>query len=289
MTLFEKNPVTLLRNILLESWSGKIVSKENIDQIDAIANELVLDHKFEEFESRRSSAGSKQRRFLTAGDILEDTIRQIGPRITPAALETESAHVFAEKIKPKKNVLNDSATLSSRPKSSKRRQYEQESLNSICAISEDELEKRMLPSLFVSMRKKHKAQANLPSLPSPHIDQPFTHNIPTTSSRGLGEAAISILKAWMFAPEHIDHPYPTEDEKLTLAVKAGISKTQVSNWFVNARKRLWQPQMKKISTAQVSCAQVKQEVSVTHSKGLVTTPKEHDAQEAAAILLGFHS
>jgi hypothetical protein len=39
--------------------------------------------------------------------------------------------------------------------------------------------------------------------------------------------------------EHQDHPYPNEDEKKSIAQKAGIREDQVSNWFVNVRKRYW--------------------------------------------------
>ncbi|KAH8200662.1 hypothetical protein TruAng_005199 [Truncatella angustata] len=36
---------------------------------------------------------------------------------------------------------------------------------------------------------------------------------------------------------HIDHPYPTDEEKAELGGHSGLSKTQVGNWFVNARRR----------------------------------------------------
>lgn len=41
--------------------------------------------------------------------------------------------------------------------------------------------------------------------------------------------------------EHFTHPYPNEDEKQQLAIDNGITVSQVTNWFTNARKRLWQP------------------------------------------------
>ena len=61
----------------------------------------------------------------------------------------------------------------------------------------------------------------------------------------LPEGAVAVMKEWMFSPEHVDHPYPDEMEKQQLAEAAGITKVQLSNWFVNARKRLWQPYMRK--------------------------------------------
>ncbi|CEJ80443.1 hypothetical protein VHEMI00625 [[Torrubiella] hemipterigena] len=36
---------------------------------------------------------------------------------------------------------------------------------------------------------------------------------------------------------HLDHPYPSEDEKSELAEACGLTKTQVVNWFANARRR----------------------------------------------------
>ncbi|OQS00210.1 hypothetical protein THRCLA_21721 [Thraustotheca clavata] len=57
----------------------------------------------------------------------------------------------------------------------------------------------------------------------------------------LNPEAKNVLKAWMFSPEHFAHPYPSEEEKEELAAEAGIEVKQLSNWFTNARKRLWQP------------------------------------------------
>lgn len=44
-----------------------------------------------------------------------------------------------------------------------------------------------------------------------------------------------VLRNW-FAT-HQEHPYPSEDEKSNLAEQSGLSKTQVINWFANARRR----------------------------------------------------
>lgn len=39
--------------------------------------------------------------------------------------------------------------------------------------------------------------------------------------------------------EHILWPYPTEKDKKELAREAGLTATQLSNWFINQRKRHW--------------------------------------------------
>ncbi|QYS95173.1 C2H2 transcriptional regulator [Trichoderma simmonsii] len=44
-----------------------------------------------------------------------------------------------------------------------------------------------------------------------------------------------VLRNW-FAT-HQEHPYPSEDEKSMLSEQSGLSKTQVINWFANARRR----------------------------------------------------
>ncbi|XP_010672774.2 BEL1-like homeodomain protein 11 [Beta vulgaris subsp. vulgaris] len=62
--------------------------------------------------------------------------------------------------------------------------------------------------------------------------------------RGLPETSVAILRAWLF--EHFLHPYPNDSEKLTLASQTGLTKNQVSNWFINARVRLWKPMIEEM-------------------------------------------
>ncbi|XP_042058058.1 BEL1-like homeodomain protein 11 [Salvia splendens] len=62
--------------------------------------------------------------------------------------------------------------------------------------------------------------------------------------RGLPETCVTILRAWLFG--HFLHPYPNDSEKLMLASQTGLSKNQVSNWFINARVRLWKPMIEEM-------------------------------------------
>ncbi|KAL2332020.1 hypothetical protein Fmac_019601 [Flemingia macrophylla] len=62
--------------------------------------------------------------------------------------------------------------------------------------------------------------------------------------RGLPDRAVAILKAWLF--EHFLHPYPTDTDKHMLASQTGLSRNQVSNWFINARVRVWKPMVEEI-------------------------------------------
>ncbi|XP_031119104.1 BEL1-like homeodomain protein 3 [Ipomoea triloba] len=62
---------------------------------------------------------------------------------------------------------------------------------------------------------------------------------PWRPQRGLPENAVSVLRAWLF--EHFLHPYPKDSEKIMLARQTGLTRSQVANWFINARVRLWKP------------------------------------------------
>uniref|UniRef100_A0A7N0UC63 Homeobox domain-containing protein n=1 Tax=Kalanchoe fedtschenkoi TaxID=63787 RepID=A0A7N0UC63_KALFE len=62
--------------------------------------------------------------------------------------------------------------------------------------------------------------------------------------RGLPERSANILRAWLF--EHFLHPYPSDADKHLLARQTGLSRNQVSNWFINARVRLWKPMVEEM-------------------------------------------
>eukprot|EP00727_Mastigamoeba_balamuthi_P001356 m51a1_g11217 putative homeobox protein meis3 (167) ;mRNA; f:26811-27688 len=63
--------------------------------------------------------------------------------------------------------------------------------------------------------------------------------LPPKRARWLSTAATRALRAWLL--EHVDAPYPTPAQKQRLARAAGLSVTQVSNWFINARRRVLRP------------------------------------------------
>lgn len=62
--------------------------------------------------------------------------------------------------------------------------------------------------------------------------------------RGLPETSVSVLRTWMF--QNFLHPYPKDSEKHLLALKSGLTRNQVSNWFINARVRLWKPMIEEM-------------------------------------------
>ncbi|KAI8071528.1 homeobox KN domain-containing protein [Gongronella butleri] len=65
----------------------------------------------------------------------------------------------------------------------------------------------------------------------------------------LPKQVTATLKQWLLA--HIDHPYPSEIEKAALQQETQLTMSQISNWFINARRRIvpylahqtpqWQP------------------------------------------------
>ncbi|OQE46927.1 hypothetical protein PENCOP_c001G05389 [Penicillium coprophilum] len=58
----------------------------------------------------------------------------------------------------------------------------------------------------------------------------------TKRRRGnLPKPVTDILRAWFH--EHLDHPYPSEEDKQMFMTRTGLSINQISNWFINARRR----------------------------------------------------
>ncbi|KAI0259787.1 hypothetical protein BC834DRAFT_595670 [Gloeopeniophorella convolvens] len=72
-----------------------------------------------------------------------------------------------------------------------------------------------------------------PAAPSSLVDRP-------QKKRGkLPKPTTDFLKDWLH--RHSDHPYPSEDEKKQLCAATGLSMSQVSNWMINARRRILAP------------------------------------------------
>jgi Homeobox KN domain len=62
-------------------------------------------------------------------------------------------------------------------------------------------------------------------------------------TNSLPVETVEYLKSWMMSPEHIAHPYPTDLEKAQIMADTGIELKQLTNWFVNNRKRFWKPRV----------------------------------------------
>ncbi|KAK4477130.1 hypothetical protein RD792_016340 [Penstemon davidsonii] len=91
--------------------------------------------------------------------------------------------------------------------------------------------------------------------------------------RGLPETSVSILRAWLF--EHFLHPYPKDSDKIMLARQTGLTKSQVSNWFINARVRLWKPMVEEMYKEEEADAEME---SNSSSETLPRTAKTTDTR-----------
>ncbi|KAE8698669.1 BEL1-like homeodomain protein 7 [Hibiscus syriacus] len=94
--------------------------------------------------------------------------------------------------------------------------------------------------------------------------------------RGLPESSVSILRAWLF--EHFLHPYPKDSDKILLARQTGLTRSQVSNWFINARVRLWKPMVEEMYKEEFADAEMNSNSSsdnaVKATKGDTMTSKD---------------
>lgn len=93
----------------------------------------------------------------------------------------------------------------------------------------------------------------------------FQVKMPRKSS-SLPTETVDYLKAWMMSPQHIAHPYPTEQEKAKIMADTGIELKLLTNWFVNNRKRYWKPRVEarlQQQQAQVTASAVSKAVSPT--------------------------
>lgn len=84
--------------------------------------------------------------------------------------------------------------------------------------------------------------------------------------RGLPERSVTILRAWLF--EHFLHPYPSDADKHLLARQTGLSRNQVSNWFINARVRLWKPMVEEMYQQESK-----------EAEEMTTTTTDHDERD----------
>ncbi|CAL0331994.1 unnamed protein product [Lupinus luteus] len=93
---------------------------------------------------------------------------------------------------------------------------------------------------------------------------------PWRPQRGLPERSVSVLRAWLF--EHFLHPYPSDVDKHILARQTGLSRSQVSNWFINARVRLWKPMVEEMYLEEVK----EHENNMLNSSGGIDDPDLED-------------
>uniref|UniRef100_A0A1D1YQP0 BEL1-like homeodomain protein 7 n=2 Tax=Anthurium amnicola TaxID=1678845 RepID=A0A1D1YQP0_9ARAE len=99
--------------------------------------------------------------------------------------------------------------------------------------------------------------------------------------RGLPETSVSILRAWLF--EHFLHPYPKDSDKLTLARQTGLTRSQVSNWFINARVRLWKPMIEDMYKEEFGETEMDSNSSENATKGKEETRSSEDRDDLPSL------
>jgi len=60
-----------------------------------------------------------------------------------------------------------------------------------------------------------------------------------STSGGIPQPVTDYLKNWLLSPEHINNPFPTEEEKEQMQAATGLKKKQIQQWFSNNRKRFF--------------------------------------------------
>jgi hypothetical protein len=78
-------------------------------------------------------------------------------------------------------------------------------------------------SSLVAMRSSSENLAERESTSSPKVGARFSRE------------ALRVLRSWLTANHR--HPYPSDEEKESLARQTGLNKTQITNWLANARRR----------------------------------------------------
>ncbi|KAG6837615.1 hypothetical protein H0H93_006136 [Arthromyces matolae] len=83
------------------------------------------------------------------------------------------------------------------------------------------------------------AVSNSPSRSPQAVPSSTLVDRPQRKRGKLPKETTDYLKAWLH--RHSDHPYPSEEEKKQLCHATGLSMSQVSNWMINARRRILAP------------------------------------------------
>lgn len=99
--------------------------------------------------------------------------------------------------------------------------------------------------------------------------------------RGLPETSVSILRAWLF--EHFLHPYPKDSDKIMLARQTGLTRSQVSNWFINARVRLWKPMVEEMYKEEAGDAEMESNSSSEVAPKNTKDDMNHSSTAASAF------
>lgn len=105
------------------------------------------------------------------------------------------------------------------------------------AIPEAEMEKRIQ---FVVKKFCEARQHILHKFRGYVRNRRWIENVATRQRRGcLTHRQNNILRLWLFT--HFDNPYPDSADKRKLISDTSLNVTQINNWLINARSRVWKP------------------------------------------------
>ncbi|KAL3475631.1 homeobox KN domain-containing protein [Aspergillus californicus] len=93
------------------------------------------------------------------------------------------------------------------------------------------------PPIAYQSDSEHASPQGLPHLPQSNFGILGDHMDSKNKRRrgNLPKPVTDILRAWFH--EHLDHPYPSEEDKQMFMTRTGLTISQISNWFINARRR----------------------------------------------------
>ena len=93
------------------------------------------------------------------------------------------------------------------------------------------------------LEKEHLA-ADLAKLSSPDNNATATATVVSSGPATYVSPSVNdYLWDWMLSPEHIMHPYPTQEEMYTIMRDTKIDEAQLKKWFRFMRQRFWGPKM----------------------------------------------
>lgn len=111
------------------------------------------------------------------------------------------------------------------------------------------------PSHHHHLRAHHGFHSLVPSISASNHHHKYQQKSmvadPTKKRRrgNLPKEVTEFLRKWLI--QHKKHPYPAEKEKADLANQTGLTVNQISNWFINARRRILQPILESETSAQL--------------------------------------
>ncbi|RBR05061.1 hypothetical protein FVER53590_28296 [Fusarium verticillioides] len=104
------------------------------------------------------------------------------------------------------------------------------------SLQHDGLQRAGTDQLALNFGDLMRNASESPSTRSPSIlTPPIPSPLPPKIGHRFTLDAIRSLKDW-FA-RNIDNPYPNEEEKNMLELQTGLTRTQITNWLANARRR----------------------------------------------------